>query len=211
MPLCAFGNVFHSHFLLREKVIVDLGENYPKQTWRNRYDICGPQGLLSLTIPVKGQKGQKIPVNELAVENRHNWCALHWKTIQSAYGSAPWFEHFAPELETLFQRKYFRLVEFNRAAFDLASRWLNWPAEVEFHDEYVRATPEHIDLRPYFKPVHFRKLQFHCPEYIQVFSDRWGFLPNSSVLDLVFNLGPEAIEYLQCCRFEESQITILHS
>lgn len=207
--MCAFGNVFYSHFLLRERVVIDLGEHYPKQTARNRYDILGAHGLLHLTIPVKGQKGQKIPMDQMEIDNRNNWRALHWKTIQAAYGSAPWFEHYAPELQPLYHREYRQLIEFNLAAFKLVNQWLNWPAQVQFEEKYVRADANHLDLRTYFKPVHFRRLQFHTPEYIQVFSDRHGFSPNSSVLDLVFNLGPQTLDYLKSCRFDERQIASL--
>jgi len=209
LPLCAFGNTLFCHMLLRPQVKIDTGENYPKQTWRNRYDITGPHGMMPLTVPVLGQQGQKIPVREIVIDPKQRWQALHLKTIRAAYGSSPWFEHFAPELESVYHTPFEKLADFNLASLELIRRWMRVPSEIEISPEYVQADNTQLDLRPFFKPVHFNKLQFHAPHYIQVFADRYDFVPHCSALDLIFNLGPEVLGYLQNCRFEESQITIL--
>ena len=209
LPLCPFGNVFFCHFLLREKVIIDLGENYPKQTWRNRYDVPGPNGLLQLTIPVVGTKGQKVPAGQILIDNQQPWADQHRKTLRAAYGSAPFFEHYAPAIEDLLSKRYRLLTDFNRATLKLIQNWLSLSGETSLSNSWIEPGSDNLDLRPYFKPAHFKELKFDTHEYIQVFTDRFNFIPNCSVLDLIFNLGPESRTYLQQCRFEESQITIL--
>lgn len=209
LPLCPFGNVFFCHFLLREKVIIDLGENYPKQTWRNRYDVPGPNGMLHLTIPVIGTKGKKVPSGEIRIDNRQPWADQHRKTLRAAYGSAPFFEHYNPAVEEILSQQYERLVDFNFATLKLVQKWLSPATETEISNTWIEPTPGHLDLRPFFKPSSFRALRFETSEYMQVFADRFTFDPNCSVLDMVYNLGPEAGSYLEKCRFEESQIAIL--
>ncbi len=209
LPLCPFGNIFFCHFLLREKVIIDLGENYPKQTWRNRYDVPGPNGMLQLTIPVVGTKGQKVPVGQIRIDNRQQWADQHRKTLRAAYGSAPFFEHYAPAVENMLSKRYKRLADFNYATLKLIQKWLSLSGETAKSEIWIEPDSDHLDLRPYFKPAHSKALQFDTHAYIQVFADRLNFVPNCSIIDLIFNLGPEARSYLQQCRFEESQITIL--
>lgn len=209
LPLCPFGNIFFCHFLLREKVIFDFGENYPKQTWRNRYDVPGPNGMLQLTIPVVGTKGQKVPVSRIQIDNRQPWADQHRKTLRAAYGSAPFFEHYAPAVEDVLSKPFDLLADLNYATLQLIKQWLSFSGETAISKNWVEPDAQHLDLRPYFKPSRARALQFDTGEYIQVFADRFNFVPNCSILDLVFNLGPEVGIYLQRCRFEESQITIL--
>lgn len=209
LPLCPFGNVFFCHFLLREKVIIDLGENYPKQTWRNRYDVPGPNGLLQLTVPVIGTKGKKVPSGEMRIDNRQPWADQHRKTLRATYGSSPFYEHYAPAVKDVLSQQYELLVDFNLATLKLIQKWISFPGETEISKTWIEPTSGHLDLRPYFKPVHFKALRFETNEYIQVFADRFTFAPNCSILDVIFNLGPEAGNYLQKCHFEESQITIL--
>lgn len=209
LPLCPFGNVFFCYHLLREKVILDLGENYPKQTWRNRYDVPGPNGMLNLTIPVIGTKGNKIPSGEICIDNRQSWADQHRKTLRAAFGSSPFFEHYAPAVEDVLSQQYELLADFNLATLKLIQQWLSLSVESQISKTWIEPTPGHLDMRPYFKPVHFKALHFETNDYIQVFADRFTFAPNCSILDVIFNLGPEAVNYLQQCRFEESQITIL--
>lgn len=209
LPLTTFGNTFFCHFLMRNRVVIDLGENYPKQTWRNRYDILGGNGPISLTIPVVGQKGAKTPVHQIEIDNETDWQSHHWKTLCSAYASAPYFEHYAPELEPLFKKRFNRLVEFNLAALKLLADWLETEERWHISDAYCQPTEHQLDLRPFFKPSRFNPDWMVGPSYTQVFSERFEFKSNCSVLDTIFNLGPEAHDYLAKIEMRESQITIL--
>lgn len=209
LPLTTFGNTFFCHYLLNNPVVIDLGENYQKQTWRNRYDILGGNGPISLTIPVVGQKGEKIAVEKIEIDSEKSWQAHHWKTLKSAYASAPYFEHYAPDLEPLFHQRFNRLSEFNLAALGLLANWLEVEQNWQISREYYRASKKDLDLRPFFKPSRFNSSWIEVPAYTQVFSERFAFSGNCSILDLIFNLGPETRDYLTKIKIREPQITIL--
>lgn len=209
LPLVTFGNAFFFHFLTYPKVIVDLGEHYQKQTWRNRYDIVGANGPLSLTVPVVGQKGLKTPLREIEIDNTQGWAGLHWKTLISAYRSSPFFDHYSEQIEPIFQKKWHLLADLNMATCKLALEWLDLTPQIERSEQFVEGRSTALDLRPAFKPSRFDSIDFQPSEYIQVFADRFDFFPNRSILDVVFNLGPEAGSYISKIPFDESQIAIL--
>lgn len=206
LPLCSFGNLFYFRLLMEPDVLIDTGENYMKQTWRNRYDIVAANGLLSLTIPVVGQQGRKIPVHEIQIDYTHNWPSLHWKTIVSAYASSPFFEHYADELQMLLENPPATLAAFNKSALRLMCEWIELDIAPAITEDYHKSESGETDLRHCFKPAKFRFSAFQPPSYIQVFSHKQPFHSNPSVLDLVFNLGPEAASYLRQIRLEASQI-----
>lgn len=209
LPTATFGNVIYHHLLQQPRAVVDTSEHFMKQSWRNRYDISGPNGALSLTVPVVGQKGVKTPVVDIAIDNSRNWQTQHWRTLRAAYGSAPYFDHYSSSLAVLFDHPFDRLSAFNRATLAWTYEALKVSTEIEWASAYVEAGINDIDLRPHFKPAAFNKLAFAAPTYVQVFADRFAFIPNLSVIDVLMNLGPEAHQYLLSLRFDERQIAIL--
>lgn len=192
LPLCTFGNAFYFQFFSRGKVLIDLGEHFPKQTWRNRYDIAGPNKVLSLTVPVLGGRGQKIKSGEVKIDYRNNWNIQHLKSIRTAYGSSPFFEHYYDLLLPLYTSPPELLSAFNLNALYWVFGQLGFNAEIEISRTYITAEQTQQDLRSVFKPAAFQSLQIPAHSYLQVFSDRFGFRPHCSVLDLLFNLGPAA-------------------
>ncbi len=209
LPLCAFGNDLYMHLLLTHEAIMDLGEHFPKQTWRNRYDLAGPNGIHPLTIPVVSRKGQKVPTAEVQIDHKTNWRDQHLKSIRAAYGSAPFFEHYMDSLAELYTDETPLLCNWNKAALHWILKQLKTEAELESSEKYVDPKPQYCDMRQWFKPSAFGKLQADCPAYLQVFTDRFGFRPHCSVLDALFNLGPDAALWLRNIRFDASQITNL--
>lgn len=194
LPLVCFGNIrWFALWLSDENFVVEGKENYPKQTYRNRYEIVGPNGKLSLTIPVVGQDGIKTPYREIKID-KENWAHLHTKSLLTAYNSSPFFVHYADELFALIENPGSYLFDFNLAAHELVCRWLQISPSIEFTEEYVGGTND--DHRSNFKPS---KQSFENESYEQVFSEKRSFITNLSVLDLIFNLGPEAAIYLQKC------------
>lgn len=209
LPSCTFGNLFYFYQFLKPKVVLDIGENYPKQTWRNRYDIIAANGPLSLTVPIVGLKGKKVPVREIQIDHSVDWPAQHWKTVVSAYRSSPYFEHYADDLKPLFEEAPELLSDFNLQTIRLLLDWLQLNPDLEISSEYVHSEVHHQDLRAFLKPSKFNHHAIETEPYFQVFSDKQSFQPNCSVLDLVFNLGPEAGSHLRQIRVRESQITNL--
>jgi hypothetical protein len=208
LPLCTFGNIFYYTLLLRHNCIIDLYENYPKQTWRNRYDVLNSHGLQTLTIPVVGQKGEKISTAEIKIDNRLPWQRTHLRTIQAAYGSAPFYEHYIELIEPLFSKEYEYLSAFNRDALTLILSELKHEKVIQFSNQYVKASEGDTDLRPFFKPSKFNQIKFKEISYVQTFADRMGFVPNLSILDMLFNNGPASARLIQQHETETAHFTI---
>jgi hypothetical protein len=208
LPLCAFGNIFYYTLLLRHNCVIDLFENYPKQTWRNRYDVINAHGLQTLTIPVLGQKGRKISTAEIKIDNRLPWQRTHLRTIQAAYGSSPFYEHYIEVIEPLFSKEYELLSDFNRDSLTLILSELNLQNTIQFSNEYINASEGETDLRPYFKPSKFSQINFNEISYVQTFADRMGFIPNLSILDMLFNTGPESARLIKQHETETAHFTI---
>jgi hypothetical protein len=168
-----------------EKVYSDPNELFRKMTCRNRYRIATANGLLQLSVPIMGGREQRKPMREIKIDNKTDWQKQHWRSVFSAYGRAPFFEHYGPELEHLFRQQYEYLVDFNRVTIDWAAKNLrlqNIFSSVA--DESFLNTA--ADLR--MKTAQPEEM----PVYTQVFEDRYGFMPDLSVLDMLMNEGPAA-------------------
>jgi hypothetical protein len=208
LPSCSFGNTFYYGLLLNEKCIVDTFENYLKQTWRNRYDILGANGKLTLTVPVLGQKGAKIPTKEIYIDNQLLWQRNHLRSIIAAYGSSPYFEHYIDQISSVFSKKYDLLIDFNQEAARILWEILQVKEPIIYSKHYIEKDNSAIDLRPYFKPARFKLIKKETTSYLQTFADKFNFIPNLSILDMVFNLGPEVSENLRTHHFKAGQFVI---
>ena len=189
MPMCCFPPIHWIALAMREGTVIDVHENYVKQTFRNRFDVLGVNGRITLSIPVVGQKGVKTPFHNIQLADK-SWRKLHLTTIRSAYGRAAYFEHYFKEVEEIFMSEQTSLLELN-------VQILHWigkcgiPFKFELSQTHVEGV-EH-DYRSAFEPANkWDELN----AYPQVFSDRIPFEQNLSVLDLLMNKGPIAIEYL---------------
>lgn len=208
LPLCAFGNIFYNSLILSHHCVIDINENYQKQTWRNRYDVLNAHGIQTLTIPVLSQKGQKISTSDIQIDNQLPWQRTHFRTIRAAYGSSPFYEHYIALIEPLFLKPYKRLLDFNQDSLTLVLNELNYQKSIQFSNEYISATEGMIDLRPFFKPSKFKQVNFKEVAYVQTFADRLGFIPNLSILDMLFNCGPESAWLIHQNESETAHFTI---
>jgi len=177
------------------QIIFDLGENYTKQTIRNRYHILGANGVQSLTVNVVGQKGLKIPSALVKIDYEKNWVRIHKRAIESAYRSSPFFEHYYPKISSLFDTELDTLGSFFKRSMPLWCDLLNIKNEFQISTEFIKSDCS-LDLRPPIKSPGQFPLDFNYKPYLQVFSDRFDFIPNLSIIDLLFNEGPAACSIL---------------
>jgi hypothetical protein len=193
-----FGPIqYFTKFLFPGQVYLEKYENFTKQTYRNRCRILGANGPLSLTVPVKRGSFHKVKISELEIEYQYPWQENHWRSIESAYRSSPFFEFYQEEIQSLFELKSQLLLDLNFEILRVILGLLRINRKIDFTENYCTSGYRH-DFRdsihpkkriedPLFKPV----------EYVQVFQPKFGFQTNLSVLDLLFNTGPDAKAILE--------------
>ena len=178
-------------------ILFEHYEHYEKQTYRNRCCIYGANGKLNLIIPVQ-HTGDRITIKDVKISYDSDWQKLHWRSIQAAYRSSPYFEYYEDELAPFFTKKYKLLIEFNEALQLRILGILGLKIKSSHTTSYQTAYQDTTDCRNYFSPkletLNF-KLETNFP-YQQVFEDKHGFIPNLSIIDLLFNLGTDAVSYL---------------
>jgi hypothetical protein len=188
-----------SHFaaiVQAEKVTFEMEDNFQKQTNRNRTYIYSPNGIQLLNIPIKHSKIAHQKTKDIQIENDFDWQKQHFKSLEAAYRSSPFFEFFEDDLLPIFEKKHSFLMDLNLEVFDLITKCLRMKIEYTATTEYVHEIKanEIIDFR-YL--ANGKKDQSQFESYTQVFDDKFGFINNLSVLDLVFNEGKFALDYLK--------------
>ena len=186
-------------FLLYDQVIIEQHENYQKRSYRNRCHVIGSHGVERLSIPLQSGKHEQQPITEVRISYDRPWFASHWNTIKSAYGRAPYFEHYGDELKEILYGRYEFLFEMNTAILNWLTHSIGLKKNVHTSD-YERIALDSIDLQNF---IHFKKdnidVNFSAVSYFQVFDDRQDFEPNLSAIDALFALGPETKGYLRNC------------
>ena len=169
-------------------------------SFRNRCLIAGGNGIQALTVPIEGGREQRAIYRDVRIDEREDWRKRHWRTLFSAYGKAPFFEHYGGGLEALFQERKTFLVDWNLTVLDwLSARLKVQLPELAVHEEGISTGPFDLDLADLIRPAHYTGTigGLTPPTYTQVFQDRHGFLPNLSILDMLLCLGPEAGRRIQ--------------
>ena len=179
--------------------LIEAYENYCKQTYRNRCVIATANGIQALTVPVERPENgdlNRCPIRDIRISDHGRWRQLHWNALQSAYSESPFFEYYADDLHPFFERRYDYLFDFNMEICHKVCELL----DVRPTDQYVKRDmlPEGtVDYRETIVPKRpLPDSSFQPRQYYQVFESRTGFLPNLSILDLLFNMGPEGIFFL---------------
>lgn len=172
-------------------------DNYEKQTYRNRMDVYGANGILPLTIPVNYTQKERKLYCDVKIANTYNWQSSHWKSLESAYKTSPFFEYYEDELRPLYTKPFAYLMEFNMACLESLMGCLQHDLEytwtIKFEKDYSNTSI--IDARQFIQRKSI-KTNFNLDSYTQVFQNKHGFKKNLSVLDLLFNEGPSALDYL---------------
>ncbi len=191
--------------------VVDCGEHYLKRSLRNRATIMTAQGAMALTIPVCNANRMRYKMSSVEIDNSKRWQHQHWIAIVSAYRSSPYFDHYAPYFEPLYNREWSRLVEFNEALMGVIIKLLNMgrrqieasrTLSYELSGEYVIAADSSLDMRAKgsLDDEALQSRGVELPQYMQVFGDRLPFEANMSIIDLLFCEGPATLDLLVASR-----------
>lgn len=178
-----------------DKCEIECYDHFTKQTYRNRCVIATTGGLQSLTVPVENHDGEKCLMRDIRLSDHGNWRHLHWNALLSAYGESPFFEFYADDIHPFFEGKYSFLFDFNMEITLKMCELLGIQPEITATSDYQKGVAN--DFRDVIRPKHpLQDAGFQPLEYYQVYKQEFGFQPNLSVLDLLFNMGNEAIFYL---------------
>lgn len=183
--------------LVQGEVLWEAWDNYQKQTYRNRCYICTDRGRLMLNIPIRhvGGRHGRQRFREVLIDNTYPWQRQHWRSLETAYRSAPFFEFYETEVRPLYETPFDSLMAWDLATIQLLCRLLDIPYPEAQTESYKEEVTPRVDARGL---IHAKTgLDGPQPPYHQVFEDRHGFLPAMSTLDLLFNEGPQAREYLR--------------
>ena len=190
--------ISHYRTFLRERAVFvpSAGdERWQKQTLRNRCYIDSPSGPLALTVPVVHPAPDSL-MRDVRISDHGSWRHLHWQALQSAYGESPFFEFYADDLHPFFEKHWDYLFDFNLAIMQKMCELLDIEPHIELTEEYMQPDGM-VDYRDAIRPKHpLPDASFTPRPYYQVYQQKFGFLPNLSILDLLFNEGNEAVLYL---------------
>lgn len=192
-----FPNIATMAVLAQKECQWEVCDYYQKQTYRNRTYICTDQGKHLMSIPIKhvgGTQGKQF-YRDVRTDNTYPWQRLHWRTLETAYRSSPFFEYFEDDLAPLFQDAPTFLLDFNLKCTDVICSLMGLSVPGTTTGQYDPSPSEVADLRHLVNAK--KKRSFNPPSYTQVFMEKHGFIPNASILDLLFNEGLHASEYLR--------------
>ena len=186
-----------SHFTViaqSDSITFEMEDNFQKQTNRNRTYIYSPNGIQLLNIPVKHSKAAHQKTKDILIENEFDWQKQHFKSLEAAYRSSPFFEYFEDDITPIFEKKHQFLMDLNFEVLDVVTKCLRMKLEFGKTTEYFH---EVADLTDFRYLANGKKDANSFEKYTQVFDDKHGFINNLSVLDLLFNEGKFAMDYLK--------------
>lgn len=195
---CYFGPIsLYVAITKADNIVFENEDNYQKQTYRNRMYVYGANGKLSLNIPIKhsGNKSQHQKFKDLRIENDFNWQKQHWKSLATVYRTSPFFEFYEDEFRPLYEKKYDFLMDFNYDCLNLALECLQLEIDYRKTEVFILHPQEIIDARFMVQAKGEQNAFFE--EYSQVFAQKFGFLNDLGIVDLIFNEGPNSLNYLK--------------
>ncbi|HQV36268.1 MAG TPA: WbqC family protein [Flavobacterium sp.] len=190
-----FPSISHYAAMVQaDSITFETEDNFQKQTNRNRMYIYSPNGIQLLNIPIKHSKEAHQKTKEVKIEQDFNWQKQHFKSLEAAYRTSPFFEYFEDDILPVFKKKQTFLLDLNLEVFEIVNQCLGITLPFEKTAEYFQNSSDYIDFRSL---ANGKKDQTSCERYTQVFEEKHGFLNNLSILDLLFNEGRYALDYLK--------------
>ena len=190
---------YFARLVRQQEIVLEQFDSYSKQTYRNRCMIMGPNGVVTLSIPVKRKRMIKTQLRDIRIDYDTNWNRIHWRSLVASYASSPFFDFLAEEIRPLYEKRFEFLIELNLNLIEQTLGLMNLHIPVVLSKEFSPVLSVQ-DPRHFIHPKMDQAAAdpgFHPVEYHQVFADRLGFRANLSILDLIFNEGPDALSYLQ--------------
>lgn len=181
-----------SQVFKNDEVFIEAHENFVKQTYRNRCDILTSNGKLSLSIPLVKQADKEI-ITSKRISYAENWQQQHWRAITSAYKNSPYFEFFEDEFKPFYHQQYDYLFDFNLQLLKTVLHILRVKKTIHLTSEYQSKVSNYYDCRQLTEKT---SENINVKPYYQQFAVKYGFTPNLSCIDLLFNEGLYALDYL---------------
>lgn len=177
----------------KDDVIYPIHQPFRKMSFHNRTIIPSANGLINLSVPVKGGREVKGPLSQIKIDNSQDWQIRQWRTITSAYGRSPWFEFYEPLLKPFYEKEYEHLWKWNADLLVWTAKMMGLKIKPQFKPEQGEADRFAIKTSTYLNATFLEGLK----PYTQVFQDRIGFQANSSIIDLLFNEGKQGLWLIQ--------------
>jgi hypothetical protein len=193
-----FGSInYVKQFVKANEVVIDIHEPFKKMSNRNRTTIVSAHGPLLLTVPIQNGRDQKKQMKDIQICYQQNWQSKHLKAIRTCYKRSPFYDYYDPSLYELLNNQHQYLVELNVTLIN----WLEKVLKTRFNisktmDIIPYADPNFRDVRDKFN-THESAQNIVNQVYPQVFMDKIDFIPNASILDLLFCMGPLSNIYLK--------------
>jgi WbqC-like protein family. len=191
---------YYSKLISADEIVIERFEHYPKQTYRNRCLIYSANGPQTLSIPISRGEELKIYTKDVRIDYAMNWQKIHFKAIESAYRCSPYYEFYIDDLQPFFEKKYEFLYDLNISILNKILEIIGLTCTFKESNDYMVPEPGDTDLREIIHPkkrMYQPDSAFDAPVYHQVFEPKFGFIPNLSIIDLLFNTGPEASVHLK--------------
>jgi hypothetical protein len=189
----------YSEYLKADEILIEGFEHFPKQTFRNRSYIMTANGIFMLSIPLENRKNHQY-TKDIKISHAEDWQKVHWRTISNAYQKSPFYEFYDDKIERLFNlKKHQFLLDLNFEIEECIDSILKVEIERKLTSEYMTVDGNYwSDFRTQISPKN-KTLndQIIQPNYLQVFADKQPFEKNLSILDVIFNLGPESVSHLK--------------
>ncbi|NNE28285.1 MAG: hypothetical protein HKN16_01525 [Saprospiraceae bacterium] len=200
IELQCFPSIYYFAVLLHHgEVSLEAHEHYQKGSYRNKYEIAGPNGRQTLSLPLLKGKHSGMPIKSVGISYEENWPLQHWRSLQTAYGNSPFFLHYKDELKAIITSGEQNLWTWNKTALN----WVCQQVEIEIRLEESQSFQKESGKNDYRNQIRPSKEKIILPEYPQVFMEKTGFLTNLSILDLLFCMGPICVQYLQKIELSE--------
>jgi len=194
-----YGNIrYYTKFFQDQPVVIEAHENYQKQSYRNRCRILTANGLADLTVPVVKDSGNKIPIKDVRIDYSKPWRHQHWYSIMSAYKNSAYYDYYYDIFEPLYSERFEFLWDLNEVIREKIFNLLKIKFEIKYSEDFYGDVEN--DFRNSISPKKKYNVvdkNFQLVEYYQVFSDKYDFFPDLSIIDLIFCEGPNAVDILK--------------